>query len=285
MKRKKYLFGILFLAVFLLVGCNRTSTEKKILTTTNTYYEPVKAIVGNKYEVEPIIKSTAVDPHDYKPTTKVSKQIAGTPLVVANGLGYDDWVNDIVEANNMQDSKLSLGEDVLHKKDGANEHLWFSVKNVKKLSKTIYERASEMDKLNKKTYKKNYQAYSKKLDKLIDKEQQIKQTTNGQKAYVTEPLPDYLLKDLGISVQDNHFAKAIEDGTDPSIKDVQEIQSGLKNHKVDYLIVNKQVTSGVIKKLIKTAKENNVKIITLTETLPRSVGYYKYMNDILNKFA
>lgn len=285
MKRKKYLIGILFLAAFLLVACNRTSTEKKILTTTNTYYEPVKSIVGKKYEVEPLIKSTSVDPHDFKPTTKVSKQITGAPLVVANGLGYDDWVNDIVEANNMQDSKLSLGEDVLHQKQGSNAHLWFKVDNVKKLSKSVYERVSESDKLNKKTYKRNYQAYIKKLNKLTDKEQQIKQTTNGKKAYITEPLPYYLLQDLGIKVQDSHFAKAIEDGTDPSIKDVQEIQTGLKNNKVDYLVVNKQVTSGVIKKIVKTAKENNVKIIYLTETLPRSVGYYKYMNDILDKFA
>ncbi|MCH4009881.1 metal ABC transporter solute-binding protein, Zn/Mn family [Companilactobacillus sp.] len=285
MKRKRYIFGILLLSLLLLVGCSKQSTEKKILTTTNTYYEPVKSIVGNKYKVQSIVKSVNVDPHSYTPTADVSQKVAKAPLIISNGIGYDDWINKLAEANNKQDSVINFGSDVLHYKDGANEHLWFSVSHMKLLTKTLYERVSESDNLNKKYYKNNYHKYNQKLDKLIDKESQIKKDLNGKNAYVTEPLPDYLLKDLGVTVKDNHFAKSIEDGTDPSIKDIKDIQNGLKNHQVDFLVVNKQVHSSIVNKIKQTAKDNDVPIIYLTETLPSNLGYYEWMNQTLDQFA
>lgn len=283
--KKRYLLGTLILLALLVAGCSKTASEKLILTTTNTYYEPVKAIVGDKYKVESIIKSANVDPHDYKPTTAVSQKAAKAALVVSNGVGYDDWINKIVEANNKQDLLLNNGADVLHLKNGANEHIWFDVPKMKQFTKVLYQRVSEMDKLNKQYYKKNYQAYDKKLDKLIQKEKNIKQHSSGMKAYVTEPLPNYLLKDLGVKVQNERFAKAIEDGTDPSIKDVQKIQDGLKNHSVDFIVVNKQVSSNIVNKLKNTAKENNVPIVYLTETLPKNASYFQMINDSLNQIA
>lgn len=283
MKRKQYILGIIIIGLLVLVGCSKQSTEKTILTTTNTFYEPVKSIVGNKYKVESIIKSTSVDPHSYTPTADVSTKVAKSPLIISNGVGYDDWINKLVESNNKQDDDLNFGADVLHYKNGVNEHLWFSVKHMKKLSKTLYQRISEMDGLNKKYYLKNYQAYNKKLDKLIDKENSIRRYSSGKKAYVTEPLPNYLLKDLGVTVEDNHFAKAIEDGTDPSIKDVKDIQNGLKNHQVDMLVVNKQVKSNVVDKLKKTAQDNQIPIVYLTETLPKGLGYSEWMDNNLSK--
>jgi zinc/manganese transport system substrate-binding protein len=283
MRRKGYLFGIFVIALLLLVGCSKTASEKTILTTTNTYYEPVKSIVGNKYKVESIIKSVNVDPHSYSPTAHVSQKVATSPLVVANGIGYDDWINKLAESNNKQDNQLSFGSDVLHLKNGDNEHIWFNLYYMKKLTKTVYQRVSEIDNLNKDYYRKNYLKYDQKLDKLIDQQDQIKKYAQGKKAYVTEPLPDYLLKNLGVTVSDNHFAKSIEDGTDPSIKDIHDIQNGLKNHQVDFLVVNKQVSSSVVNKIKQTAIDENIPIVYLTETLPSNVGYYEWMSNNLQK--
>ena len=154
---------------------------------------------------------------------------------------------------------------------------------MKKLTKTVYQRVSEIDNLNKDYYRKNYLKYDQKLDKLIDQQDQIKKYAQGKKAYVTEPLPDYLLKNLGVTVSDNHFAKSIEDGTDPSIKDIHDIQNGLKNHQVDFLVVNKQVSSSVVNKIKQTAIDENIPIVYLTETLPSNVGYYEWMSNNLQK--
>ena len=283
MNRKKYLLGIVLVLILVISGCAQKTRQQNLITTTvNTYSEPIKSIVGDKYQVQSIIKSVNVDPHSFSPSTNDSKQIADSKLIVANGLGYDDWVNKMVAANSQQKNLVDFGQ-VLKKTDGDNEHLWYSVNNMKKLSKAIYQHMIKVDVNSKNYYYDNYVKYVKQLDKLSDREKNIKKLANGKVAYVTEPLPDYLLKDIGVKVADNHFAKAIEDDTDPSIKDVNDMEKGMQEHKVDFLVVNKQVTSSIITKMTNTAKKNHIPIVYFTETLPSDLGYYDWMNGNLNQ--
>ncbi|AKP67775.1 metal ABC transporter solute-binding protein, Zn/Mn family [Companilactobacillus ginsenosidimutans] len=283
MSRKKYFLTFIVLFMLILTGCAKNNSQKNIITTTvNTYNEPVKAIVGNRYKVESIIKSVNVDPHSFSPSTNNSKQIADSKLIVANGLGYDDWVNKMVEANSQQKNLIDFA-NVLGKNDGANEHIWYGVDHMKKLAKAVYQHMARVDVNSKNYYYDNYTKYLRKLDKLSDREKSIKKYSQGKVAYVTEPLPDYLLHDIGVKVGDYHFAKAIEDDTDPSMKDVRNLENGMREHKVDFLVVNKQVTSSIITKMINTANENNIPVVYFTETLPSDLGYYDWMNGNLNQ--
>lgn len=277
-KRKEFLLVLFSLLIFI-GGCSHRPTSQKIITTTvNTYIEPIKSVVGNKYKVESIIKSVNVDPHSFSPSSNDAKLIADSRLVVSSGLGYDDWVNKIVTANSQNKNLIDFAGDVLDKKDGANEHVWFGVRNVQKLSRSIYQRMSKVDPKNKAYYQANFKKYDLKLDSLIQREDALKKYTNGKKAYVTEPLPYYLLKDLGVTIANPHFAKSIEDDTDPSIEDVKDMENGLKNHQVSFLVVNKQVTSGIITKMTSLAKQYHVPIVYFTETLPSDLGYYDWMD-------
>ena len=283
MRRKKYYLVFVLMFILVLTGCAKNNSRQNIITTTvNTYNEPVKSIVGDRYQVESIIKSVNVDPHSFSPSTNNSKQIADSKLIVANGLGYDDWVNKMVAANSQQANLIDFA-NVLGKKDGDNEHIWFGVNHMKKLSKAVYQHMARVDVNSKNYYYDNYTKYLRKLDKLSDREKSIRKYSQGKVAYVTEPLPDYLMSDLGVKVADDHFAKAIEDDTDPSMKDVKNLENGMREHKVDFLVVNKQVTSSIITKMINTAKENDIPIVYFTETLPSNLGYYDWMNGNLNQ--
>lgn len=283
MYKKKYFLTMLLLVVLVLTGCSKNNSDKKVITTTvNTYSEPIKSVVGDKYQVGSIIKSVNVDPHSFSPSTNNSKQIADSKLIVANGLGYDDWVNKMVAANSQQKNLIDFG-NVLGYPDGSNEHLWYGVDHMKKLTKAIYNHMARVDVNSKNYYYGNYKKYLHKLDRLSDREKSIKKYAQGKSAYVTEPLPDYLLKDLGVKVVDNHFAKAIEDDTDPSMKDVKDMEQGMRDHKVDFLVVNKQVTSSIITKMMNTAKQYHIPIVYFTETLPSDLGYYEWMTGNLNQ--
>jgi len=279
MRKRKLLLLVLFSLLIFIGGCGHRPTSQKIITTTvNTYIEPIKSVVGNKYEVESIIKSVNVDPHSFSPSSNNAKLIADSQLIVSSGLGYDDWVNKIVTANSQDKNLIDFSRNVLDKKDGANEHVWFGVNNVQRLSQAVYQHMSKVDPKNKAYYQANFKKYDLKLDSLIRREKALKKITNGKKAYVTEPLPYYLLKDLGITIANPHFAKAIEDDTDPSIEDVKDMEIGLKKHQVDFLVVNKQVTSGIITKMTGLAKKYHVPIVYFTETLPSNLGYYDWMD-------
>lgn len=279
MRKRKVFLVVLFSLLLVIGGCARRSTSQKIITTTvNTYIEPIKSVVGDKYKVESIIKSVNVDPHSFSPSSNDAKLIADSRLIVSSGLGYDDWVNKIVTANSQDKNLIDFAGSVLDKKDGANEHVWFGVHNVQKLSYAVYQHMAKVDPKNKTYYQANFKKYDLKLDSLIQREQALKQYTNGKKAYVTEPLPYYLLKNLGVTIANPHFAKSIEDDTDPSIEDVKDMENGLRNHRVSFLVVNKQVTSGIITKMTSLAKKNRVPIVYFTETLPSDLGYYDWMD-------
>lgn len=279
MRKRKVVLLVLFSLLIFIGGCSQKTTSQKVITTTvNTYKEPIQSVVGNKYRVESIIKSVNVDPHSFSPSSNDAKLIADSRLIVSSGLGYDDWVEKIVIANSQNKNLIDFA-NILHKKDGDNEHIWFSVKNIQKLSQAIYLHMATVDPKNKAYYQANFKKYNLKLDSLIKREQALKKETNGKRAYVTEPLPYYILRDLGVTIANPHFAKSIEDDTDPSITDVKDMENGLKNHKVSFLVVNKQVTSGIITKMTGLAKKYHVPIIYFTETLPSNLGYYDWMNE------
>ena len=285
MRKRNVLLLVLFSLLIFVGGCgHKTASDKEIITTTvNTYTEPLKSVVGDKYHVESIIKSVNVDPHSFSPSSNDAKQVADSRLIVASGLGYDDWVEKIVTANSQDKNLIDFSRDVLHKQNGDNEHVWFGVKNVQKLSQAVAQHMSQVDPKNKTYYQANFKKYKLKLNGLVKREAKLKQQTAGKKAYVTEPLPYYLLKDLGVSIANPHFAKAIEEDTDPSIEDIKKMEDGLRHHKVSFLVVNKQVTSGIITKMTNLAKKNKVPIIYFTETLPSDLGYYEWMNGNLSQ--
>lgn len=112
LKKCRLLSFLLLIFLFVLAGCsNKTATKSndskiKIVTTTDFYAEVAKAVVGDKGTVTSIINNPAIDPHDYEPTTNVAKQVSNADITVANGLGYDSWMNKLNQNDNSISSKL-----------------------------------------------------------------------------------------------------------------------------------------------------------------------------------
>ena len=96
---------------------------------------------------------------------------------------------------------------------------------------------------------------------------------------VSEPVFDYALNNLGYRVMDQHFEKAVEDGSDPSPKDINEIQQAIKNHQIAFFVNNSQASDSVVKNLVKLAHQNNVPVLNVTETKPKGKTYTQWMID------
>ncbi|MFN1208177.1 metal ABC transporter solute-binding protein, Zn/Mn family, partial [Enterococcus lactis] len=61
---------------------------------------------------------------------------------------------------------------------------------------------------------------------------------------------------------------------DPSPKSIRSLQEDIKNHKLSFFVVNKQVNSKTVNNLVKLAKENNLPIVYVTETKPSNEPNY-----------
>src|SRR4051812_25997066 len=54
---------------------------------------------GRRVEVHSIVTDPTADPHDHESTAADARAVAGADEVIVNGVGYDPWVDKLVDAN------------------------------------------------------------------------------------------------------------------------------------------------------------------------------------------
>jgi zinc transport system substrate-binding protein len=118
----------------------------RILTTVLPAYCFTHAIAGNSAQVENLL-SSSVEPHDYQLSPVDLRRLQSADLVVANGLGFEPWLEKALPTPN-QKRKLALlsdgfGPDVLIVGgDGEiNPHTWLdpflAMRSVTNILKTL----------------------------------------------------------------------------------------------------------------------------------------------------
>ena len=238
-----------------------------------------KAVAGDHGTVTSFINSSAVEPHELQPTTKQAKQVAIANVAIENGLGYDAWMSKMVKADSKNKITLiNVGEQVAKEKDGANEHVWYRPATMSALATTLAKQFSKLDPDHKADYEKNAKAYQAKLQKLDKVIAQAKQNVGDNRLVdVSEPVFDYALENLGYQINDQHFEKAVEDDSDPSPKDIKQIQDDITNHRIAFFVNNSQESGKTVENLVKLAKENNVPVLNVTESEPDGEDYVSWM--------
>ena len=281
------IMGLVTLLSLITVGCsnkqNSTSQSNKIsiVTTTNVYSDIAKNIVGKYGTATAIIDKSSVDPHDFDPTTADAKKVAQANIIVANGLGYDSWMNKL--AKSVDKKPVLVGEDLMGLKSGDNPHIWYNLDMPTKYVDYLVKRLSKLDKKHAAYFKENGEKYLAKIDKI----KQLAQANKGDQkpVFVSEPVFDYALQEAGYKIGDKEFEEAIENGTDPSPKTINEMNNAIKQKKIAFFVNNTQASSSTVKSFVKLAKKNNVPVLNVRETIPNNTTYLAWMKENYQKLA
>jgi zinc/manganese transport system substrate-binding protein len=298
--RGSFLFFILVGILSILSGCNgqvqpnssqsqgNIQNEKNqpitVVTAEDFYGEVARSVGGNYVKVESIINQPNIDPHDFEPTVNTAKSVSQAQVVVYNGIGYDNWMDKLVASSTTPKAKtvIRVGEDLLQKHQGDNEHLWYIPSTMNVLAMDLAKEYSKMDPTHAKDFQSNALNYQESLKPLQDRVKQLKQPTS-QYVDTTEPVFDYMLQALNYKPFDEKFSLSLEEGADPSPADLAKMQNALKDRKVKYLVENVQVESPIVQQLAQLAKQNNVPIIKVSETMPIGKSYGQWMMDQLKQ--
>ncbi len=281
------IMGLVTLLSLITVGCsnkqNSTSQSNKIsiVTTTNVYSDIAKNIVGKYGTATAIIDKSSVDPHDFDPTTADAKKVAQANIIVANGLGYDSWMNKL--AKSVDKKPVLVGEDLMGLKSGDNPYIWYNLDMPTKYVEYLVKRLSKLDKKHAAYFKENGEKYLAKIDKI----KQLAQANKGDQkpVFVSEPVFDYALQEAGYKIGDKEFEEAIENGTDPSPKTINEMNNSIKQKKIAFFVNNTQASSSTVKSFVKLAKKNNVPVLNVRETIPNNTTYLAWMKENYQKLA
>ncbi|MFH4352534.1 zinc ABC transporter substrate-binding protein [Lactobacillus helveticus] len=289
MKNKKtFIFSSLLIVVllFCLSACSTKKDENTrkhqvdIVTSTNIYVNIAKNIVGKHGKVEAVINNGDTDPHDFEPTTGSAKKVANANIVIANGLGYDSWMTNLANANDIHVTKV--GEQLIGLKQGDNPHIWYNLDMPKKYVAYLVKKASQIDPKHAPYFKNNAKMYLNKINtikKLADK-------IDGQKAkpvYVSEPVFDYALERCHFKIGNHAFEEAVENETDPNAKVVHKMQMDIKQRKIAFFVNNIQASSSTVNNMVNLAKRSDVPVLDVRETMPNGVSYYHWMKSNYQK--
>lgn len=291
MKHFGRIIGLTLLAAIAAIVMTACGTKKAGPSTTSSkpihvaasvdfYGQVAQAVLGDHGTVSSIINSPSVDPHDFEPTTKDGQTVSKANVVLANGIGYDNWMTKLAKSNgNGKQTVVKVGENVLDKHVGDNEHVWYQPATMPKLANYLADKFGKIAPKYKKDYQRNAQRYIKTLQPLQTEIDQLKAKSNGQKVDVSEPVFDYALDALGYQRNNHKFELAVENGTDPSPKEIRSMETDIKQHKIAFFVNNSQASDKTVSAMVALAKKNQVPVLNVTETLPKGKTYEAWMMD------
>lgn len=131
-------------AVLVLASCGGTTDPSEgqgpsVVVTTTIWGDVVRSIVGDDAVVTVLIPIGS-DPHEYAPSSSEVASIQGADLVVANGLGLEDRLTDVLVAAQIDGAHvltiadkvdpIVFGTEADHGGTDLDPHVWFDPTRV-----------------------------------------------------------------------------------------------------------------------------------------------------------
>ena len=135
------------------------------ISSFNPLHEFSQIVGGEKIDVT-LLVPVGVEPHDWEPTIKDVQQMHKSDFIIINGIGFENWVDDLIE-NNYQGTIVDTSKQIPIKE--ADPHIWlnpvFAINQVENIALAF----SNSDPENGEYYMTNAAKYSEKLQSLDSK--------------------------------------------------------------------------------------------------------------------
>ena len=287
-------------AVVLMVGCGSNSpatgsgssgsstsathsTEPiPVVTSTNVWGDVVSQVGGQYVTVRPLVIDPSADPHSFEPSAQAQLAVSKAELIVKNGGGYDDWMTTLIDASGsvapVVDAVELFGSgapDATAATDApTNEHVWYDLPTVDAVAQRVAQELGDLRPEQAGEFQANADAFAGKIAGLTAKVQAIKAAHDGTGIAVTEPVPLYLTEAAGlVDKTPERFSKAIEDGTDVPPTVLNDTLALFTGGQVAALVYNAQTASPETETVLNAARQNDIGVVPVTETLPENTDY------------
>lgn len=244
MKSILYVRSFVLLSLLSLFSASAISATKPLVIgiTLQPYYSYVKAVVGDKAEILPLVDA-GFNPHNYLPQPNDLKRLNKMDVIVVNGIGHDDFALKVISAaNNSELMVLEANKDVpllpamgqSVGKGAVNPHTFVGLSTTIQKVYTIANELSRIDPENASFYRKNARTYAKKF-RLMKRDAMLslgELDTAGMKVATTHNAYGYILQEFGVDV-----AAVIEPahGVEPSASQLQGTIEKIRESDIDVL--------------------------------------------------
>jgi zinc/manganese transport system substrate-binding protein len=249
-----------------------------VVAAENFYGDIAKQLGGNKVEVTSILSNPDTDPHEYEPTVQDGIKVSNAQIVIDNGDDYDTWMDKLLKASPNGSRVVITAGNIVPRKLADNPHVWYGVDNVTTVAEKITDTLKHKDSADAAVFDTNLQTFKSSLQALQQKMQGIKTNFANTPVALTETIYLYQTQTMNLNVLTPlSFEQAIAEGNDPSAQDVAKTNDQITNNQVKVLIYNSQTVTPVTTKLLDEAKQANIPVVSVTETMPLQKTYQTWM--------
>lgn len=244
-------------------GGDDSGDKLRVVATTIQITSLTRQVAGDKIELTGLIPAGA-DAHEFEPTASNLTAIEGADLILKNGIGLDDWLDDTLSANNDADVVTVTEGITLRKGEEQGEvvddpHVWHDPDNDKIMVDNIAAALGRIDPGNTKFYEDAAAAYKGVLD---DTKRQI------QRIIAEIPRPDrklvtnhdafgYFANAFGLEIV-GAVIPSLSTGSEPSAQDTADLLDTIAREHVKAIFAESSVNASLATTL---AEDAHVKIV------------------------
>lgn len=283
---------ILALGAASLVSCAPSSEPSdgvSIVASTNVYGSIAAAVAGTHASVTSIIDSPAQDPHSFEAGARVQLELSRADIVIANGGGYDDFIDTLLAGLTASSATVIKAVDVSRftpAQINANEHVWYDLGTARALATDVGDVLTRIDPAHASDYRANVEEFASSVDDLSETVANLARADKQHTVLVTEPVPLYLLEAAGFTdLTPPELSTAIESGGGVPPAALQAALTLLANGEVSLLVYNEQTAGPETRQLRSAAEKHHVPAIGVTETLPDGLSYLDWMTANVSAVA
>ena len=288
MKRFR-LLALATASLLALTGCSLSQPDRwsagtgkiKIVASTNVWGSVANLVAGDLATVDAIIYNVNQDPHSYELTARDQLLINNADIVIMNGGGYDDFIQQAVDADPTPaitvDAFMASGDD-----ETRNEHIWYDVDQVGDVAAVIGAAIESVDESKFEEVEARVEDFRNALAKRKAVLEQHRLglltafvTQEQISVFLTEPLVEYLVEDAGLkNVTPKAFSDAVEEDRDVPPAVVKEVSDLLKAGKVGAIFLNSNTQTSQIDSLINA--NDSIPAFGFSELLIQDPDTYEY---------
>jgi zinc/manganese transport system substrate-binding protein len=261
-------------------AAHAASTARISAVGAENEYADVIAQIGGRYVTVAAIESNPnTDPHSFEASPSVAHEVAAAELVVQNGVGYDNYMNNIESASPSRARRVIDVQKLLGLPDStANPHLWYRPTTMPAVAASIARDLGALDPAEASYFNANVTAFDRSLQPWLTALRSFASRYPHTPVAVTEPVGDYMLQAAGANILTPFsFQADVMNGVDPAPQAVSLEQSLFSGHRVKVLLYNQQVTDSLTRSFLADAAKAHIPVVGVYETMPLGYHYQSWM--------
>jgi zinc/manganese transport system substrate-binding protein len=252
-----------------------------VVAAENFYGDIARQIGGDRIAVVSIMSSPDQDPHLFEVTPGIVRQVTTARVVILNGANYDSWMEKLLAAAPRRERSVIDAAQLIGYKAGGNPHLWYAPGTMPTVATAIAAALAEADRDHAEEYAARLKATLSSLATIARRVEELKVKHAGTAVTATEPVFGPMADALALTMKNQRFQLAVMNDTEPSARDVAAFESDLNNRRVKVLIYNSQASGKLTDRLRNIASKAKIPIVGVTETMPASISYQKWLLEEL----